>query len=205
MSGSLLAFDEDFPRAMNSTVPIRNTPSVAELRANNYPEPYHLLPIGVTSTPEQYCRAICTAGRSMRRLDRLIIFGHGQVVTAAVGVGSTQVTTGIVLGASPLTASNASLLSSPSIAFARNARVELWVCSAASANEVGGQSGVVLCQAIADALDVTVVASAITQNYSSQNQTEMPGGGWRSTVEFLPWDGELFRFTPRPRRRGTRR
>jgi hypothetical protein len=203
--GTLLAYDEAFPRAIASTGPIRNTPSVDELRANGYPEPFRLLPVTAAAQPQLYCRSICDAARALGELDRLIIFGHGQVVNAATARGSTRVTTGIVMGASPLTADNARMLGTPPIRFAGNAQAELWVCEAAAAGEAGGRSGVLLCQAIADALGVTVVAADVPQEYTSQNQSEIPSGGWQSTAVFLPWEGGLIRFTPRVRRRGPSR
>ena len=45
MAGTLLAYDDAFPRARVATGPIRNTPSADELRANSYPEPFRMLPL----------------------------------------------------------------------------------------------------------------------------------------------------------------
>src|SRR5882724_5047044 len=83
MVGTLLVYDDGFPRARVAAGPIRNTPSVNELRANSYPEPYRLLPIWEASSPDTYFGAIADAAKSMGRLSRLIIFGHGRVVNAA--------------------------------------------------------------------------------------------------------------------------
>jgi len=107
MGGTLLAFDEAFPRKDAPTGPIRNTPGTQELRANGYPVPHRLLPVPVKSPPETYVTAISAAAREMGGLNRLILFGHGRVAEKA---GITRVTTGIMLGSADLTASNASLL-----------------------------------------------------------------------------------------------
>ncbi len=197
MAGTLLVYDDAFPRARVAAGPIRNTPSADELRANSYPEPFRLLPIWEASSPDTYFGAIAEAAEAMGQLDRLIIFGHGRVVNAAVPTGIARVTTGIVIGASDLTASNASKLRKLRGRFARHAQAELWVCDAAAAGEAGGQSGVILCQSIADALGVPVLAATITQEYSTVDQHEAPDGGWQSTVQFLPWEGRTVRFTPR--------
>jgi hypothetical protein len=197
MAGTLLVFDDAFPRARVASGPIRNTPSADELRANSYPEPYRLLPIWEASSPDVYFDAIADAASAMGRISRLIIFGHGRVANAAVPSGIKKVTTGIVIGASDLTASNASMLSPLRSRFAPHGQAELWVCEAAAAGEEGGQSGVILCQSIADALGVPVLAATIAQEYTTANQTEAPGGGWQSTAQFLPWEGTPVRFTPR--------
>ena len=59
MPGTLLAFDEAFPRGKVDTGPnagpILNTPGTQELRANGYPAPYRLLPIPVNSRPRSTC------------------------------------------------------------------------------------------------------------------------------------------------------
>jgi hypothetical protein len=200
MAGTLLVYDQDFPRATSPAGRIRNSPAIDELRANHYPEPCQLLPIPAAFSPDQYCAAMRTAaGAITGGLDRLIIFGHGHVVNAATPGGITRVTTGIVLGAAPLTAANARLLRGASpMQFTRTAQAELWVCEAASTGQAGGQSGVMLCQAIADALAVPVFAARSEQEYSSDNQTELPnGGGWQSTITFLPWEGPTVLFNPR--------
>ena len=194
MAGTLLVYDDAFPRARVAAGPIRNTPNADELRANRYPEPYRLLPIWEASSPDTYFGAIAAEAKSMGRLSRLILFGHGRVVNAAVPTGVTRVTTGIIIGASDLTASNASRLRSLRGRFARHAQAELWVCEAGSA---GGQAGVTLCQSIADALGVPVLAATIAQEYTTVDQHEAPGGGWQSTAQFLPWEGTPVRFTPR--------
>jgi len=80
MAGTLLVYDAAFPRARVATGPIRNTPNANELRANSYPEPYRLLPIWEASSPDTYFGAIADAAKSMGRLSRLIIFGHGVCV-----------------------------------------------------------------------------------------------------------------------------
>jgi hypothetical protein len=144
MAGTLLVYDEAFPRGSAPTGPIRNTPNAEELRANSYPEPYRLLPIWEASSPDTYFGAIADAAESMGRLNRFIIFGHGRVANAAVPTGVTRVTTGIIIGSSDLNASNASMLRSLRGRFAREAQAELWVCEAAAAGESGGQSGVIL-------------------------------------------------------------
>ena len=78
MPGTLLAFDEAFPRGKVDTGPnagpILNTPGTQELRANGYPAPYRLLPIPVTSSPEVYVSAMSMAAREMGALSRLIVF-----------------------------------------------------------------------------------------------------------------------------------
>ena len=199
MAGTLLVYDDAFPRARVAQGPIRNTPSTDELRANSYPEPYRLLPIWEASSPDIYFRAMADAAEAMGKLDRLIIFGHGRVVNAAEGAGVVQVTTGIVIGAQDISASNASGLAALRGKFAKQALAELWVCDAAAAGKSGGLSGRVLCQAIADALRVDVLAATITQEYATVNQTEIPDGGWQSTAVFLPWEGTTVRFTPRRR------
>jgi hypothetical protein len=48
-------------------------------------------------------------------LSRLIIFDHGPVADAAVRTGVTRVITGIIIGASDLTASNASMRTTLSV------------------------------------------------------------------------------------------
>jgi hypothetical protein len=197
MVGTLLVYDDGFPRARVAAGPIRNTPSVNELRANSYPEPYRLLPIWEASSPDTYFGAIADAAQAMGQLSRLIIFGHGRVANAAVPTGITRVTTGIILGASDITASNASMLRPLRGRFTRDAQAELWVCEAAAAGTEGGQSGVILCQSIADALGVPVVAGTISQEFTTVDQVEAPGGGWQSTAQFLPWEGATVRFTPR--------
>ena len=199
MAGTLLVYDDAFPRARVAAGPIRNTPSADELRANSYPEPFRMLPIWEASSPDTYFGAIADAAQAMGRLDRLIIFGHGRVVNAAEGRGIVQVTTGIVIGAADITASNAIGLRPLRGKFARGAQAELWVCDAAAAGESGGLSGRVLCQAIADALGTEVLAATITQQYTTTNQAEIPSGGWQSTAVFLPWEGTTVRFSPRRR------
>ena len=199
MAGTLLVYDDAFPRASVAAGPIRNTPSVAELRANNYPEPHRLLPVWELSGPETYFDAIGSEAESMGRLGRLIIFGHGRVVRAATASGLTRVTTGIIIGASDITASNASMLRRLRGRFEPQAQAELWVCEAAAAGEAGGTSGTVLCQSIADALGIPVVAATIEQEYATVDQVERPGGGWQSTAQFLPWEGTTVRFRPRRR------
>ena len=99
------------------------------------------------------------------------------MANAAVPTGVTRVTTGIIIGASDLTASNASMLRKLRGRFARQAQAELWVCEAAATGKAGQISGVTLCQAIADALGVPVLAAAIEQKYDSTDQHEAPGGG----------------------------
>jgi hypothetical protein len=42
-------------------------------------------------------------------------------------------------------------------------------------------SGTILCQAIA-ALGVSVLAATISQEYTTSNQQENPGGGWQATI-----------------------
>lgn len=197
MTGTLLVYDEAFPRARVASGPIRNTPSADELRANSYPEPYRLLPIWEASTPETYFQAMADAAAAMAPVNRFILFGHGRVANAAVPTGVTRVTTGIIIGASDITVANASNLRGLRRHFASGAQAELWVCEAAAAGEAGGQSGVLLCQSIADALGIPVLAATVAQEYSSVDQREMPGGGWQSTARFLPWEGRTVRFTPR--------
>jgi hypothetical protein len=199
MAGTLLVYDDAFPRARVAAGPIRNTPGADELRANSYPEPFRLLPIWEASTPETYFQAMADAAEAMGKPDCFILFGHGRVVNAAQAGGTVRVTTGIIMGSSDITASNASGLRALRGKFARGARAELWVCEAAAAGASGGQSGQVLCQAITDALGIDVIAATITQEYTTANQEEIPGGGWQSTAQFLPWEGTTVRFTPRRR------
>jgi hypothetical protein len=200
MPGTLLAYDAAFPRAAVRAGPILNSPSADELRANRYPAPHRLLPIPQASNPESYYTSIAAAAASMAQLDRLILLGHGRVVSALTARGTSPVTTGIIFGSSDITASNAHQLRATARHLSRTARAELWVCQAAAAGEAGGQSGTILCQAIADALGVEVIAPTQLQEYSSHDQQERPGGGWQSTTRFLPWEGETLRFTPRRRR-----
>jgi len=148
----------------------------------------------VESPPETYVAAISMAAREMGPLNRLILFGHGRV---AEKIGVARVTTGIQLGSADLTAANASLLERLDGRFEANAQAELWVCEAAAASQAGGRSGVLLCQAIADALGIPVLAATAEQQYDSIDQHERPNGGWQSTVQFLPWEGRTLRFTPR--------
>ncbi len=197
MAGTLLVYDEAFPRATAPSGPIRNTPSADELRDNNYPAPYRLLPIPQASQPDAYFAAMADAARAAGPLSRLVIFGHGRVANAAVPSGVVKVTTGIVVGASDLTAANASGLRGLRGRFERHGQAELWVCDAAAAGQAGGQSGVILCQSIADALGVPVLAATIEQQYETTDQKPVDGGGWQSTVQFLPWEGTTVRFTPR--------
>ncbi len=82
MPGTLLAYDAAFPRAAVRTGPILNSPSADELRANGYPAPHRLLPIPLASNPESYYTRIAAAAASMAQLDRLILLGHGRVVSA---------------------------------------------------------------------------------------------------------------------------
>ena len=199
MAGTLLVYDDAFPRARVAAGPIRNTPGADELRANNYPAPFRLLPIWEASRPDTYYEAMAAAAEAMGGVDCFILFGHGRVVNALEARGTVRVTTGIIMGASDITASNASGLRALRGKFARDARAELWVCEAAAAGASGGQSGQVLCQAIADALGLAVIAATITQEYTTTNQAEIPSGGWQSTAQFLPWEGTTVRFTPRRR------
>jgi hypothetical protein len=108
MSGTLLAYDDAFPRARVPAGPIRNTPGADELRANGYPAPYRLLPIWEASRPETYLEAISDAAEAMGTIDCFILFGHGRVVNALEARRTVRVTTGIIIGASDITASNAS-------------------------------------------------------------------------------------------------
>jgi hypothetical protein len=197
MAGTLLVYDDAFPRARVAAGPIRNTPEAAELRDNNYPLPCRLLAIPEAAAPANYIRSITSAARAMRPLDCLIIFGHGRVVSAATARGATPVTTGIIIGAADITSHNASSLSALRGLFSRSGRAELWVCEAAAAGSAGGQSGIVMCQSIADALGVPVLAAPIEQQYDTRDQREIDGGGWQSTARFLPWEGTPQRFAPR--------
>ena len=197
MPGTLLAYDADFPRANAPSGPIYNHPSEAELREHQYPAPYRLLPLRQGLAAEAYCDQIASAASAMRRLDRLILFGHGRVVQAATPSGPRPVTTGIIIGNEDITQYNAHYLSPIRRHMARGGMAELWVCDAAAAGEAGGQSGERLCTAIARALRVPVKAARETQRYTSgADQREIPGGGWQSTVRFLPWEGPLVFFRP---------
>jgi hypothetical protein len=196
--GTLLVYDEAFPRATApGGVPIRNTPIEAELRDNKYPAPYKLLPIKEAAAPEAYFAEIAAAAKAMGQLARLIIFGHGRVVNAAEGTGTVRVTTGIIIGAKDITALNANGLDKLAKYFAKDAQAELWVCEAAATGTSGGISGVTLCQALADALTVPVLAAAIEQQYDTVDQQPIPGGGWQSNAKFLPWEGTPLKFKPR--------
>lgn len=196
-AGTLLVYDEAFPRATSPAGPIRNSPSEAELRDNKYPEPYKLLPIREASAPETYFAEITAAAKAMGQLGRLIVLGHGRVVNAAEGAGTVRVTIGVIIGSGDITASNAYGLKGLKSLFGKEAQAELWVCEAAATGTSGGISGVTLCQAVADALGVPVLAAAIEQQYDTVDQREMPGGGWQSTAKFLPWEGTPLRFKPR--------
>src|SRR3954464_491172 len=83
MAGTLLVYDEAFPRATAPSGPIRNTPSADELRDNNYPTPYRLLPIPQASQPDAYFAAMADAARAAGPLSRLIIFGPRRGADAA--------------------------------------------------------------------------------------------------------------------------
>lgn len=138
MAGTLLAYDDAFPRARVPAGPIRNTPSADELRGNGYPAPYRLLPIWEASRPDTYFEAMSDAAEAMGTIDCFILFGHGRVVNALEARGTVRVTTGIIIGASDITASNDSGFRSLRGKFARAARAELWVCEAAAAGTSGG-------------------------------------------------------------------
>jgi hypothetical protein len=196
MAGTLLVYDAAFPRARVADGPILNTPGTAELRANGYPEPYQLLPIREATSPEDYFKAMGDAATKMGKLDRFIIFGHGRVVNAAVPAGYVQVTTGIVIGASDITPINARNLPDLRRKSSSGAQAELWVCDAAAAGGSGEYSGTRLCQSIADALGIQVLAATITQQYSTEDQRPIEGGGWQSTAVFLPWEGTTVLFRP---------
>jgi hypothetical protein len=198
MSGTLLVYDNDFPRASAPSGRIRNTPDAAELRAPSYPLPHRLLPVLSASPSDNYYREIADAAREMGRLDRFIIFGHGRVANAATPTGGARVTVGIILGASGITAHNAHNLGRLRDRFARHAHAELWVCEAAAVSASAVLSGVLLCQSIADALGIPVLAAPVAQEYTTVDQQEAPDGGWQSTAEFLPWEGKPTRFAPRP-------
>lgn len=200
MPGTLLVYDNAFPRAQAKDGPIYNTPGKGELRKNGYPEPYEMLAIWEASSPDVYFDAMAGAVARMDRLDRFILFGHGRVVNAAVPTGIVQVTTGIVIGASDITADNARNLPDLRRKAAAGAQAELWVCDAAAAGSSGGKSGVRLCQAIADALGIPVLAAEITQQYDTEDQRRIDGGGWQSTAVFLPWEGKTTLFRPGRRR-----
>lgn len=196
MPGTLLAFDNAFPRARAPTGDaIINRPRADELRANSYPAPYTLLPIGESATPREYIRTMTTQARRLRGVDTLIVFAHGQVTNTGRG----HVMTGILLGSAPIEMANVALLRSLRPTFARGAHVELWVCQAASPTEVfDGRhhlSGHNLCQAIADALQRPVQASASDQ----QTTTASGAGSYTSEVNFLPWEGPVETFRPRVR------
>jgi hypothetical protein len=200
MAGTLLVYDNAFPRARVAAGPILNTPGKGELRANGYPEPYRLLPIWEASSPDTYFEAIADAVAEMGKLERFILFGHGRVVNAAVPQGVVQVTTGIVIGASDITSDNARFLPDLRRKSATGAQAELWVCDAAAAGSSGGRSGTLLCQAIADALGIPVLAAEITQQYTTEDQRPIESGGWQSTAVFLPWEGKTTLFRPGRRR-----
>ncbi|MEP6875594.1 MAG: hypothetical protein ABI887_14640 [Burkholderiales bacterium] len=198
MPGTLLVYDADFPRAATARGErIINRPTAAELMDNHYPAPQRLLAIPSSLAPDAYVALILREMRTFTRaIDVLAIFGHGVVSSAATPGGSVAVTTGILLGASPITQSSASLLSTLRGHLARHARCELWVCQAASRGGAGGLSGHNLCQAIADALRVEVRASAIDQ----QTDTIGGAGTLESEIQFLPWDGEVETIRPSGRR-----
>ncbi|GJD47894.1 hypothetical protein OPKNFCMD_0606 [Methylobacterium crusticola] len=198
-AGTLLVYDEAFPRAKTQTgAAIRNSPSEAELRDNKYPEPYKLLPIKEAAAPDAYFADIAKAAKDMGQLGRLIILGHGRVVPVANEAGNARIFMGVIMGATPISISNASGLGKLRGLFAKGASAELWVCEAASRETEGGISGVVFCQKVADTLGVVVVAAEITQIFESADQQPTPEGGWQSTAKFLPWDGTPQRFSPRP-------
>lgn len=198
MAGTLLVYDAAFPRPESGAL-IRNSPSSAELRENKYPEPYRLLPIWEALPPETYFGWIEDAAKGMDKLDRFIILGHGRVAKDADGAGFVTVTTGIIIGAKDITATNASGLKPLRGRFSKDGFAEMWVCSAADSQESSGVSGQLLCQAIADALGVDVLGAKVRQRYDTVDQKEIPGGGWQSTLKFLPWEGDTVRFNPRRR------
>ena len=202
MPGTLLVYDTDFPRATTSRGErIINRPTAAELMDNHYPAPQRLLAIPSALAPEAYVALILREMRAfIRSIDVLAIFGHGVVSSAATPGGIVPVTTGILLGASPITQSSASLLSTLRGHLARHARCELWVCQAASRGTAGasGLSGHNLCQAIADALRVEVRASAIDQ----RTDTIGGAGTLESEIQFLPWEGEVETIRPSGRHGG---
>ena len=200
MPGTLLAFDEAFPRATRGSTPIYNRPSTAELASENYPAPHALLAIPVGITIERYVALILTRMQRMRRVDRLILFGHGQVANAARPTGVVPVTIGIIMGANNIQMSNVDELASLRGGFAPRAECELWVCNAADPTSVSGVGGVSLCQAIADQLRVPVSASPVEQEYTTSDQ-EIGEDSITSTAHFLPWEGTVSRFNPRPARR----
>ncbi|MEO8545182.1 MAG: hypothetical protein ABI434_16470 [Burkholderiaceae bacterium] len=198
MPGTLLVFDQNFPRSRAATGDmIINRPRVAELMAEGYPAPHRLLPIAVSSNADQYVPQIAQAARSLSsRIDVLIIFAHGQVTSAYGPAGVMPVMTGILLGSNPIAQDNADLLRCLRPRFARGAHCELWVCQAASPTATspgrGSTSGHNLCQAIADALRIPVQASA-----SDQQTTTMTGAGtFDSEIDFLPWEGPVETFRP---------
>lgn len=200
MAGTLLVYDAAFPRARVAKGPILNTPSTKELSANGYPEPHQLLPIKEATSPEYYFKQMSEAVAKSDKLDRFIVFGHGRVVNAAVPAGTVQVTTGIIIGASDITPINARYLPDLRKKASTGAQAELWVCDAAAAGGSGDYSGVKLCQAIADALGIQVLAATITQQYTTEDQREIETGGWQSTAVFLPWEGTTMLFRPGKRK-----
>jgi hypothetical protein len=203
MPGTLLVYDQGFPRASTRAgEPIHNRPTLGELERGHYPAPRALLPIpqaaGLSTCIAQM---VDGARRLSRSIDVLIVFGHGQVSRVATPSGVSPVTTGILLGAEPLTQSNARALQALRPRLARGAHCELWVCQAASTGSAGtgrdARSGHRLCQAIANALAVPVHASAVDQ----RTTTVSGHGSLDSEVEFLPWEGELQVIRPASERR----
>ncbi len=194
MAGTLLVYDAAFPRARVAAGPILNTPDTAELGDNNYPPPYRKLAIREALSIPDYVSAMADAAKAMGPLDCLILFGHG-VVTG--DTTANRATIGIAMGSADITSGSAIKLSALRGVFARNARAELWVCEASAAGTSAGRSGTLLCQSIADALGVKVLAAPITQEYATTEQREIEGGGWQSKATFLPWEGTPVPFTPR--------
>ena len=195
MPGTLLAYDEAFPRAAHSSLTVVNHPSLGELQANSYPAPHQLLPLRREHPASEYISTIHHNMRAMHRVNCLILFGHGHVARLLDATGIIPITTGIVLGSQDLGADNVRLLRRLRDGFAPRGKCELWVCNAANPNRAQSNSGSSLCQSIADALNVEVVAPAETQSYRSEGQ-EFEGDTVRSTVVFLPFEGNVFHFRP---------
>lgn len=188
MPGTLLVYDSAFPRAPN----ILSVPSVDELHSHHYPLPIQTCSISPSERSEGMGRSIVLHADLMERLDVLIFFGHGIV--------QNGVTYGIQISRDQLTESNLWVLDQIRSKFLEGARIELWVCAAASDRTTlsGRTSGQIFCQLMADRTGTQVVAAEGTQIFTTARQRNVVGTDfWLTETNFLPWEGPVHRFRPR--------